>query len=135
MKSEKKDFICLIVHVNDEPLAFLYGYDYESDPDSFFLDEIATRIEGKGVGKVLIVLLLVYCFELDYAYVTLYTENKDGKKLREFYEHLGFRFIEEDAVVGVVMRYQIEESELLKLYTRVMYPEGGLHPPYLKSDY
>jgi RimJ/RimL family protein N-acetyltransferase len=133
-KSHKKDFICLIVHLNGEPVAFLYGYDDEFDPHWFFLDEIATRFEGKGIGKVMIVLLLVYCFELNYTYVTLYTEDQDekGRRLREFYENLGFTYMGTDPQVGVIMKYEIREEELAKLYNRVMFSEGGPHPPYLK---
>ena len=132
-KSLKKDFICLIVHINGEPIAFLYGYDDEFDPHWFILDEIATKQEGKGIGKVLIVLLLVYCFELDYTFVTLYTEDQDekGRRLRSFYEHLGFTYMGTEPKLGVVMKYKINEEELIKLYNRVMYSEGGPHPPYL----
>lgn len=133
-KSLKKDFLCLIVHLNGAPAAFLYGYDDEFDSHWFFLDEIATRVEGKGIGKMLIVLLLVYCFELGYTFVTLYTEEHDekGRRLRDFYEHLGFTYMSTDPEVGVIMKYKIDEQELAKLYNRVMYSEGGPHPPYLK---
>lgn len=133
-KSLKKDFLCLVAHVNNDPVAFLYGYDDEFDSQWFFLDEVATRIEGKGIGKVLILLLLVYCFELGYAFITLYTEEHDekGRRLREFYEHLGFTYMSTDVEHGVVMHYKIDEQELTKLYNRVMYSEGGPHPPYLK---
>jgi GNAT superfamily N-acetyltransferase len=135
-KSSKKDFVCLIAHANGEPVAFLYGYDDEFDPHWFFLDEIASRVEGKGVGKVLLVLLLLYCFELDYKFITLYTEDLDekGRKLREFYEHLGFTYMGTEPELGVIMKYDIDEPELLKLYNRVMYSEGGPHPPYLASN-
>ncbi len=134
-KSSKKDFICLIVHRGDTPIAFLYGYDDEFDPHWFFLDEIATQIEGKGIGKVLVVLLLVYCFELDYTFVSLYTEDLDekGRRLKEFYEHLGFAYMGTDPDLGVVMKYRIDQEELTKLYNRVMYSEGGPHPPYLST--
>jgi len=134
-KTRMKDFICFIASVNSEPTAFLYGYDDVENPAGFFLDEVATRIEGKGIGKVLIVLALVYCYELGYTYVSLYTEDLDekGRKLREFYEHLGFRYIETAPDKGVVMRYEIKDREIAKLYDRVMFSEGGPHPPYLSS--
>jgi GNAT superfamily N-acetyltransferase len=133
-KSLKKDFICLIAHIDSDPVAFLYGYDDEFDSHWFFLDEIATKIEGKGIGKVLILLLLVYCFELGYTFVTLYTEEHDekGRRLREFYEHLGFTCMDTDPHIGDIMKYKIDEHELQKLYNRVMYSKGGPHPPYLK---
>lgn len=132
-KSNKKDFICLIAETSGEPLAFLYGYDDEFDKSWFYLDEIATKVEGKGVGKILILLLLVYCYELGYQFVSLYTEEQDekGRRLREFYEHLGFNYMGTDPEVGVIMHYRIDENELLKLYNRLMLSEGGPHPPYL----
>jgi GNAT superfamily N-acetyltransferase len=134
-KFSKKDFICLLMHVNGDPLAFLYGYDDDFDSHWFFLDEVATQIEGKGIGKVLILLLLVYCFELNYTFITLYTEDQDekGRRLREFYEHLGFTYMGTEPELGVIMKYKINEEELLRLYNRVMYSEGGPHPPYLHT--
>ncbi len=92
-------------------------------------------MEGKGIGKVLIVLLLVYCFELNYTIVTLYTEDQDekGRRLREFYEHIGFSYMGTEPEVGVIMNYKINEQELTKLYNRVMFSEGGPHPPYLSK--
>jgi ribosomal protein S18 acetylase RimI-like enzyme len=134
-KTRQKDFVCLVLSVDGEPSAFLYGYDYAEDPQGFFLDEVATKIEGKGVGKILITLLMVYCFELGYISITLYTEESDqiGRRLKEFYEHLGFKYTSSDPERGVVMNYQIEENKLLALYNRVMHSEGGPHPPYLRG--
>lgn len=132
-KTRQRDFVCLVLSVDCEPSAFLYGYDYAEDPQGFFLDEVATKIEGKGVGKILITLLMVYCFELGYSSITLFTEESDqiGRKLREFYEHLGFDYKMTDPKLGVVMNYIIEEKKLIGLYNRVMNSEGGPHPPYL----
>jgi len=133
-KTRQKDFVCLVLSVNYEPAAFLFGYDYKDDPKGFFLDEVATHIEGKGLGKILITLLFMYCYELGYDSVVLYTEDLDqeGRPLREFYEHIGFGIAATDPTLGVVMRYNIEETALKALYKRVMYAEGGPFPPYLR---
>ena len=132
-KTRQKDFICFVLSVNDDPLAFLYGYDYHADPRGFFLDEVATRIEGKGLGKILITLLFVYCYELGYSSVVLYTEDLDqeGRHLKEFYEHMGFHIETIDPNLGLVMRYSIEGKSLNTLYNRIMHREGGPFPPYL----
>jgi GNAT superfamily N-acetyltransferase len=132
-KTRQRDFVCIVLSVNDEPSAFLFGYDYSEDPQGFFLDEVATHIEGKGLGKILITTLFVYCYELGYGSVVLYTEDLDqeGRPLREFYEHIGFSYVATDPRLGVVMRYRIEEKALKDLYQRVMYSEGGPFPPYL----
>jgi ribosomal protein S18 acetylase RimI-like enzyme len=134
-KTQQRDFVCLILSVNGEPSAFLYGYDYAEDPKGFFLDEVATKIEGKGVGKILVALLMVYCFELGYESITLYTEESDeiGRRLREFYEHIGFDNKYSDPEKGLVMNYRIEETKLLELYNRIMHSEGGPHPPFLRG--
>jgi len=134
-KARKKDFMCITLSVEGNPAAFIFGYDYDGDPTAYFLDELATLIEGKGLGKILITLALIYCYELDYGSVILYTEETDqiGRHLREFYEHVGFKYVTTDPALGVVMRYDLEEKALAALYRRVMYAEGGPFPPYLKK--
>lgn len=134
-KARKKDFMCITLSVEGNPTAFIFGYDYDGDPTAYFLDELATLIEGKGLGKILITLALIYCYELDYRSVILYTEDTDqvGRHLREFYEHVGFKYVTTDPALGVVMRYDLEEKALAALYRRVMYAEGGPFPPYLKK--
>ena len=133
--AKQKDFVCIVFSLNGEPAAFLCGYDYADDPLGFFLDEVATRVERKGLGKILITLLFVYCYELGYNSVVLYTEDYDqeGRPLREFYESIGFKQIANDPRLGVVMRYSIEEEALNDLYKRVMHDEFGLFPTYFNS--
>ena len=123
-KSRRNNFLILIVQLQGEPIAFLYGYDDELEPNCFFLDEVATRIEGKSVGKVLILLLLVYCYHLNYQIITLYTEEQDekGRRLREFYEHLGFTYTGTDTGMGISMRHNLDLPRLNKLYHRLMNP-------------
>lgn len=134
-KAGKKDFMCITLSVEGDPTAFIFGYDYEGEPAAYFLDELATKIEGKGLGKILITLALIYCYELDYSSVILYTEETDqvGRRLQEFYEHVGFKYVTMDPALGVVMKYDIEENALAALYRRVMHAEGGPFPPYLSK--
>lgn len=134
-KTRKKGFVCFILSVGHEPVAFLFGYDYDAGSQGFFLDELATRVEGKGVGKVLITLLLVYCYELGYTSVFLYTEDldQDGRHLRDFYEYVGFSYVATDPALGVVMRYSVEEKTLSALFRQVMFTEGGVFPPYFSN--
>lgn len=134
-KTRQRDFVCFVLSADGEPSAFLYGYDYADDSSAFFLDEIATLVEGKGMGKILIALLLVYCYELRYRYVVLYTEDIDdkGRRLRQFYEHIGFNEVKTDSELGLVMKIELTENGLISLYNRIIYSEGGPHPPYLGS--
>jgi GNAT superfamily N-acetyltransferase len=132
-KTRRKGFIAFLIYFENQPIAFLYGYQNTENTSGFYLDEVATRIEGKGVGKILIVLSLIYCVEAGYTYVTLYTENSDekGRRLKEFYEHIGFQVIENENEFGILMRYDIKEEKLLPLYNRIMIKEGGPFPPFL----
>jgi ribosomal protein S18 acetylase RimI-like enzyme len=113
-KSRKKDFVCFILYMSSKPTAFLYGYDDDNDPKWFFLDTIATRVEGKGIGKMLMSLLKSYCSELGYQQIILYTEDQDekGRKLRQFYESLGFKYKYTDKEKGIIMSYDIKEMNL-----------------------
>ncbi|MBN2336618.1 GNAT family N-acetyltransferase [Candidatus Bathyarchaeota archaeon] len=113
-KTKKRDFVCMVLSVGGEPTAFLYGYDYEADPEGFFLDELVTRVEGKGLGKVLLGLLIHYCIGLSYRSITLYTEETDekGRRLKEFYERLGFGEAALDPSLGLIMRYVIAAPTL-----------------------
>jgi len=73
---------------------------------------------------VLILLLLIYCYHLNYQIITLYTEEQDekGRPLREFYERLGFIYIDTDRETGVFMKHKLDVDDLLKLYHHVMNP-------------
>jgi GNAT superfamily N-acetyltransferase len=132
-KTGQRGFIAFMLYSDGQPVAFLYGYQVPVDPSGFFLDEVATRIEGRGIGKILIVLSLIYCGEVGYDYIILYTEKSDdkGRSLEEFYEHMGFYLLNRDHQLGSIMRYDIDKERLVALYNRVMFKEGGPFPPYL----
>ena len=132
-KTKRKGFIAFLIYLKSEPIAFLYGCQNPEIKSGFYLDEVATRIEGKGVGKILIVLSLIFCVEAGYTHSTLYTENSDekGRRLKEFYEHIGFQLIESENEYGILMRYNISEEKLVPLYNQIMIKEGGPFPPFL----
>ncbi len=113
-KSRKKDYVCFIIYLESKPTAFLYGYDDVEDPKWFFLDEIVTLLEGKGIGKALMRLLQIYCSELGYKQIILYTEDQDdkGRHLRQFYETLGFKYMSTDNEKGDIMSYVVEDKTL-----------------------
>ena len=132
-KTRQRGFIAFMVYSDGQPVAFLYGYQEPEDPYGFFLDEVATRIEGRGIGKILIVLSLIYCVEVGYDHIILYTEKSDdkGRRLEEFYGHMGFYLLNRDHQLGSIMRHDIDKEGLVPLYNRVMFKEGGPFPPYL----
>ena len=107
-------FALFILTCGGEPTAFLYGYTDEKDGTKFFIDSVATIIESKGIGSILVTLALVYCYEAGYGSAGLYTEEVDerGRRLVKFYEDLGFQIVEEDPDRGVVMSSGLEPDKL-----------------------
>jgi GNAT superfamily N-acetyltransferase len=107
-------FVLFILTCDGEPTAFLYGYTDEGNIFRFFLDSVATLIEGKGIGSMLVTLALVYCHDVGYRSVELYTEEVDerGRHLVKFYEDLGFDVADRDPDKGVIMRSDLDESKL-----------------------
>ena len=117
----RKDFFLLLVHTRDRPVAFMYGYRDPVDL-SFYLDTVATSIEGRGVGSTLIGLTLLHCLEAGFEDVTLRTEERDekGRTLRRFYEKLGFGVYPHDPKEGIAMRKRIEWRDILTITERTL---------------
>ncbi|MBL7167081.1 GNAT family N-acetyltransferase [Candidatus Bathyarchaeota archaeon] len=113
-KAGNGGFVLFMLTCDDEPTAFLYGYTDEGDGSRFFLDSVATLIEGKGIGSILVTLALVYCHDIGYRSVELYTEEVDerGRHLVKFYEDMGFDLADKDPDKGVVMRSYLDASKL-----------------------
>jgi GNAT superfamily N-acetyltransferase len=108
-KSRRNGFIAFTVLVDGELMGMLYGY--ELDPSTFFLDEVVALNEGKGIGKSLVKLLIQHCVAKGYGVIRLYTEEVDekGRRLRAFYEGLGFRLSEAQPEQGIEMCYILGE--------------------------
>ena len=107
-------FVLFMLTCDGEPTAFFYGYTHEVDNSKFFLDTVATHIEGKGIGSTLVTLALVYSHDVGYRSVELYTEEVDerGRHLVKFYEGMGFKVIDRDPERGVVMRSELDPTKL-----------------------
>ena len=110
----KAGFVLFMLTCDGEPTAFFYGYTHEVDVSKFFLDTVATHIEGKGIGSMLVILALVYSHDVGYRSVELYTEEVDekGRRLTKFYEGMGFKVIDRDSERGVIMRSDLDATKL-----------------------
>ena len=121
-KFGRAGFFCLLVSLNDEPIAYDFGYDDEEE-GVFFSDSSATMIERKGVGTVLAVLELIYLYERGYGAVKFTTEELDqaGRPLRIIWEKRGYKTVSSDPLTGVTMMLEITAdvvNERIEKYIR-----------------
>ena len=113
-----RGFILILVHCGDESLGLAYGYD--EGENSFFLDTLASIVEGKGIGSILATLIVIHALETNHSNVTLYTEERDenGRRLRRFYEQIGFKYLGSKEGKGDVMHMQLDQDKIATLYTK-----------------
>lgn len=107
-RSRKEGFTCLMVYLDGKAVAFDFGYD-DAEEGAFFSDSAATLIERRGIGATLTALEALYCFEAGHRSVKMITEEEDesGRRLREYWERLGFRVTGVDPSAGVEMRLDL----------------------------
>jgi len=107
-RSRREGFTCLMVYLDGEAVAFDFGYD-DAEEGAYFSDSAATIIERRGIGAALTALEALYCFEAGYRSVKMMTEEEDesGRRLREYWERLGFRVTGVDPSAGVEMRLDL----------------------------
>jgi len=113
-RGQEEDFLLLLVLYENHPIAFLHGYNDPSEESAFFLDTVATVLEGRGIGSLLVTLTLLYGFEKGYKSVTLRTEEEDekGRKLKRFYENLGFEVFPCNPSEGIAMRRKLNLQDI-----------------------
>ena len=113
-----RGFILILVHCGDESLGLAYGYD--EGENGFFLDTLASIVEGKGIGSILATLIVIHALETNHSNVTLYTEERDekGRRLRRFYEQIGFKYLGSKEGKGDVMHMQLDQDKIATLYTK-----------------
>ncbi len=90
--------LLLFVLVNQQPEIMLLGYDLPRENSAFYIDMIAVRQQGRGIGSVLMKYLMRWAKMKQYTAVVLDTEeiNENGRNLRHFYETLGFSVVAQD---------------------------------------
>jgi hypothetical protein len=116
--SNNPGFILITAECGGQPLGIVYGYD---EPDGgFFLDTLASMVEGRGIGHTLATLIILHAQNNGYKHVTLYTEEQDekGRLLRRFYQKMGFVYLGTEQDKGDVMKLQLTTESTSDLYTR-----------------
>ena len=99
-RMQRPGFLCLLVYSEGGLVAFEYGYDMGEGV--FFSDSQASLVEGRGIGSTLFALEIILQYLDGYRKVMLFTEEVDGqgRRLREFWERLGFKKTSEEEEGG-----------------------------------
>ncbi len=130
-KGDMSNFALLLCEVEKRPASFLFGYSDPKVEGGFYLDTLATLIEGKGIGSTLIALLMVYAWETGYNTLSLNTEENDekGRPLRRFYEALGFRYLGTDPKEGDLMRIILSPEHVNAVFKKYILGQRSTMPP------
>jgi len=115
----KKDFVCLVLDFEGRTIAFDIGYGDEEE-EVFFSDDTATLIEGKGIGRTLFALEIIYSNERGYKQTKLFTEEIDSEKrpLRQIWSKMGFEVVSEDLNGGIEMRFAHTPGNIESIYLK-----------------
>jgi GNAT superfamily N-acetyltransferase len=100
---EKRDVLLFFVLIDGRPEGLLLGHTLdEALVETFYLDTIAVKKRGKGIGRVLVTVLIKWAKKMGYRRIQLDTEIEDEKGIRltRFYEQFGFSIIDSDDETG-----------------------------------
>ncbi len=114
-RTKQPDFYCLLIYNQDLLVAFLFGYKDESLEDAFYLDTIASILQRKGIGTLLLLCALVICYLMGFRYMTLRTELIDerGQHPFEFFKKNGFYRFECPPEEGIAMKKELTENDVV----------------------
>jgi hypothetical protein len=114
-RTKQPDFYCLLIYNQDLLVAFLFGYKDESFDSAFYLDTIASILQRKGIGTLLLQCALVICYLMGFEYMTLRTELTDekGKHPFEFFKKNGFYRFECSPEEGIAMKKELTNNDVV----------------------
>ncbi|TFG33867.1 GNAT family N-acetyltransferase [Candidatus Thorarchaeota archaeon] len=102
---QKEEVLMMFVLKDESPEGLVLGYRLEdTTEDIFYLDTIAVRQKGRGIGTILLKVLFTWAKKMGYRIIQLDTEeeNETGIRLSYFYQQLGFRIAHSDEETGNV---------------------------------
>ncbi|RDE13837.1 MAG: hypothetical protein C4K49_08120 [Candidatus Thorarchaeota archaeon] len=112
---EKPDLLLFFVTTGQEALAFILGYRLETEWEpTFYIDTIAVRQQGRGVGSLIMNAVMAWARVKKYRAIVLDTEEKNekGLPLRRFYEKLGFVLFDSDETGNLTMRLRLSSKDM-----------------------
>jgi hypothetical protein len=118
-RAATKGFLCIIAYLDNQPVAFDYGYGDEEE-GAFFSDSSASLIERKGLGTTLFALEIIHDYEQGYRLIKLMTEEMDeqGRALSSLWGRFGFKPVSFDPVKGIEMHMALTPEAVADIYDR-----------------
>jgi len=104
---EKPDLVFLFITMDDQPQILLLGYSIPHETEeSFYLDTLAVRRRGKGIGHVVMNFLIHWARTKQYQTIILDTELTDEKgfHLPQFYAKHGFKIVARSEAGDITMK-------------------------------
>ncbi len=104
---DKPDLLLFFAMSGQQPYAVLLSYTMEGEWEkTLYVDTIAVREQGKGIGRAIMNAIIEYGHLKNYRAIVLDTEeqNEKGLPLRRFYEKLGFVLDDLDERGNLTMR-------------------------------
>jgi ribosomal protein S18 acetylase RimI-like enzyme len=104
----EEDVLMMFITVDGLPEGLLLGYTLTGVlVETFYLDTIAVKQKGRGIGRIILTVLIKWAKKMGYRQIQLDTEfeNEKGILLSSYYERFGFKVVEVDDEIGnVTMR-------------------------------
>ena len=104
---ENPDLVFWFVTMESEPQILLLGYSIPYEPvKSFYLDTLAVRRRGKGIGHIVMDFLIRWARTKKYQTMILDTEliDEKGIPLQKFYAKHGFKIIARSETGNITMK-------------------------------
>ena len=104
---ENPDLVFWFVTMGGEPQILLLGYSIPKEPvKSFYLDTLAVRRRGKGIGHIVMDFLIRWARTKRYQTIVLDTEliDEKGIPLQQFYEKHGFKVVSRSETGNITMK-------------------------------
>ena len=104
---ENPELVFWFITAEGEPQIILLGYSIpDEEKKSFYLDTFAVKRRGKGIGNIVIELLIRWAQTKQYHSIVLDTELRDEKgiPLQQFYAKHGFETVSISEKGDVIMK-------------------------------
>ena len=99
------DVLMMFITVDGLPEGLFLGYTLDGvSVETFYMDTLAVKQKGRGIGRIVLTVLIKWAKKMGYHRIQLDTEfeNEIGIRLSSYYERFGFKVVDIDDEIGNV---------------------------------